>query len=147
MKFRGITRRITMLLAASAAIADVVAEPNPLFIVPSVFDSTVAPAVASAVRRVSEAEGQRGAIALLVSNAAIERPWSLQQITGEAETPAVKLNGQFHVVKAVAHGLRDRIPLQKLAALVKHQQRVVGPGHRPKGSSPHWIGHTSDQGG
>ena len=31
-------------------------EPNPLFIVPSVFDSTVSPAVASAVRRVSEAE-------------------------------------------------------------------------------------------
>jgi malate dehydrogenase (oxaloacetate-decarboxylating) len=51
---RGITD--AMLLAASAAIADVVAEPNPLFIVPSVFDSTVAPAVASAVRRVSEAE-------------------------------------------------------------------------------------------
>ena len=51
---RGITD--AMLLAASAAIADVVAEPNPLFIVPSVFDSTVSPAVASAVRRVSEAE-------------------------------------------------------------------------------------------
>jgi malate dehydrogenase (oxaloacetate-decarboxylating) len=51
---RGITDG--MLLAASAAIADVVTEPNPLFIVPSVFDSTVAPAVASAVRRVSEAE-------------------------------------------------------------------------------------------
>jgi malate dehydrogenase (oxaloacetate-decarboxylating) len=51
---RGITD--AMLLAASAAIADVVTEPNPLFIVPSVFDSTVSPAVASAVRRVSEAE-------------------------------------------------------------------------------------------
>jgi malate dehydrogenase (oxaloacetate-decarboxylating) len=51
---RGITD--AMLLAASAAIADVVAEPNPLFIVPSVFDGTVAPAVASAVRRVSEDE-------------------------------------------------------------------------------------------
>ena len=36
---RGITD--DMLLAASAAIADVVAEPNPLFIVPSVFDATV----------------------------------------------------------------------------------------------------------
>ncbi|WP_018332369.1 NAD-dependent malic enzyme [Actinomycetospora chiangmaiensis] len=61
--FRGLldaqARTITdaMLLAASAAIADVVAEPNPLFIVPSVFDSTVSPAVASAVRKVSEAEG------------------------------------------------------------------------------------------
>ncbi|MDL5157544.1 NAD-dependent malic enzyme [Actinomycetospora termitidis] len=50
---RGITD--AMLLAASAAIADVVAEPNPLFIVPSVFDSTVSPAVASAVRKVAEA--------------------------------------------------------------------------------------------
>ncbi|WP_214365874.1 NAD-dependent malic enzyme [Pseudonocardia sp. H11422] len=39
-----------MLLAASAAIADVVSEPNPSFIVPSVFDSAVAPAVAEAVR-------------------------------------------------------------------------------------------------
>ncbi|GAA4819997.1 NAD-dependent malic enzyme [Actinomycetospora corticicola] len=61
--FRGLldaqARTITdaMLLAASAAIADVVAEPNPLFIVPSVFDSTVSPAVASAVRKVSEARG------------------------------------------------------------------------------------------
>jgi malate dehydrogenase (oxaloacetate-decarboxylating) len=43
-----------MLLAAAAAIADVVAEPNPLFIVPSVFDSTVSPAVAGAVRKVAE---------------------------------------------------------------------------------------------
>jgi malate dehydrogenase (oxaloacetate-decarboxylating) len=43
-----------MLLAAAAAIADVVAEPNPLFIVPSVFDSTVATAVAAAVRKVAE---------------------------------------------------------------------------------------------
>ncbi|MCW0212833.1 MAG: NAD-dependent malic enzyme [Pseudonocardia sp.] len=39
-----------MLLAASAAIADVVTEPNASFIVPSVFDSSVAPAVAEAVR-------------------------------------------------------------------------------------------------
>ncbi|MEJ2861210.1 NAD-dependent malic enzyme [Actinomycetospora flava] len=45
-----------MLLAAAAAIADVVAEPNPLFIVPSVFDSTVATAVASAVRKVAESD-------------------------------------------------------------------------------------------
>ncbi|GLZ45676.1 malate dehydrogenase [Actinomycetospora sp. NBRC 106375] len=43
-----------MLLAAAAAIADVVSEPNPLFIVPSVFDSTVATAVAAAVRKVAE---------------------------------------------------------------------------------------------
>ena len=33
-----------------AAIADVVPEPNPSFIVPSVFDAAVAPAVAEAVR-------------------------------------------------------------------------------------------------
>jgi malate dehydrogenase (oxaloacetate-decarboxylating) len=49
---RGITD--DMMLAASAAVADVVAEPNPLFIVPSVFDSSVAPAVAAAVRKVAE---------------------------------------------------------------------------------------------
>ena len=55
--FRGLldaqARDITdaMLLAASAAIADVVAEPNPSFIVPSVFDATVAPAVAEAVKQ------------------------------------------------------------------------------------------------
>jgi malate dehydrogenase (oxaloacetate-decarboxylating) len=55
--FRGLldahARDITdaMLLAASAAIADVVTEPNPSFIVPSVFDSSVAPAVAEAVRQ------------------------------------------------------------------------------------------------
>ncbi|WP_300011861.1 NAD-dependent malic enzyme [Pseudonocardia sp.] len=54
--FRGLldaqARDITdaMLLAASAAIADVVPEPNASFIVPSVFDATVAPAVAEAVR-------------------------------------------------------------------------------------------------
>jgi malate dehydrogenase (oxaloacetate-decarboxylating) len=42
-----------MLLAASAAIADVVAEPNRSFIVPSVFDPAVAPAVAEAVRGAS----------------------------------------------------------------------------------------------
>jgi len=54
--FRGLldaqARDITdaMLLAASHAIADVVAEPNPSFIVPSVFDAAVAPAVAEAVR-------------------------------------------------------------------------------------------------
>ncbi|MHA6794925.1 malic enzyme-like NAD(P)-binding protein [Pseudonocardia bannensis] len=43
-----------MLLAASAAIADVVTEPNPSFIVPSVFDSAVAPAVAEAVRAAAQ---------------------------------------------------------------------------------------------
>ena len=54
--FRGLldaqARDITdaMLIAASHAIADVVTEPNPSFIVPSVFDSAVAPAVAEAVR-------------------------------------------------------------------------------------------------
>ena len=42
-----------MLLAAAAAIADVVPEPNPSFIVPSVFDAAVAPAVAEAVRHAS----------------------------------------------------------------------------------------------
>ena len=41
------------LLAAAAAIANVVTEPNPSFIVPSVFDAAVAPAVAEAVRRVA----------------------------------------------------------------------------------------------
>ncbi|GEL19074.1 NAD-dependent malic enzyme [Pseudonocardia asaccharolytica] len=44
-----------MLLAASAAIADVVAEPNPSFIVPSVFDAAVVPAVAAAVRTAASA--------------------------------------------------------------------------------------------
>ena len=54
--FRGLldagAREITdgMLVAAAAAIADVVAEPNASFIVPSVFDTSVAPAVAAAVR-------------------------------------------------------------------------------------------------
>jgi malate dehydrogenase (oxaloacetate-decarboxylating) len=54
--FRGLldahARDITdaMLLAASTAIADVVEEPNPSFIVPSVFDPAVAKAVAAAVR-------------------------------------------------------------------------------------------------
>ncbi|MFC4944597.1 NAD-dependent malic enzyme [Pseudonocardia sp. GCM10023141] len=54
--FRGLldaqARDITdeMLLAAAAAIADVVPEPNASFIVPSVFDNAVAPAVAEAVR-------------------------------------------------------------------------------------------------
>jgi malate dehydrogenase (oxaloacetate-decarboxylating) len=58
--FRGLldahARDITdeMLLAASAAIADVVTEPNPSFIVPSVFDAAVAPAVAEAVREATE---------------------------------------------------------------------------------------------
>ncbi len=54
--FRGLldaqARDITdeMMLAAAAAIADVVPEPNPSFIVPSVFDASVAPAVADAVK-------------------------------------------------------------------------------------------------
>ncbi|MHA6625559.1 malic enzyme-like NAD(P)-binding protein [Pseudonocardia sichuanensis] len=58
--FRGLldaqARDITdaMLLAAAAAIADVVTEPNPSFIVPSVFDASVAPAVAEAVREATK---------------------------------------------------------------------------------------------
>jgi malate dehydrogenase (oxaloacetate-decarboxylating) len=58
--FRGLldaqARDITdaMLLAAAHAIADVVTEPNPSFIVPSVFDVAVAPAVAEAVREATK---------------------------------------------------------------------------------------------
>jgi malate dehydrogenase (oxaloacetate-decarboxylating) len=58
--FRGLldaqARDITdaMLLAAAKAIADVVPEPNPSFIVPSVFDATVASAVAEAVREATK---------------------------------------------------------------------------------------------
>ena len=58
--FRGLldagARDITdgMLVAASAAIADVVDEPNASFIIPSVFDTAVAPAVAAAVRSAAE---------------------------------------------------------------------------------------------
>jgi malate dehydrogenase (oxaloacetate-decarboxylating) len=61
--FRGLldaqARDITdaMLLAASAAIADVVAEPNPSVIVPSVFDPAVAKAVAEAVRGAARVVG------------------------------------------------------------------------------------------
>jgi len=45
-----------MLIAAARAIADTLspAELNPTFIVPSVFDPGVAPAVAAAVRAVAE---------------------------------------------------------------------------------------------
>jgi malate dehydrogenase (oxaloacetate-decarboxylating) len=64
---RGITD--DMLLAASAAIADVVSEPNPLFIVPSVFDATVATAVANAVRKVAERAREQGARAVDVGEA------------------------------------------------------------------------------
>jgi malate dehydrogenase (oxaloacetate-decarboxylating) len=59
--FRGLldaqARDITdaMLLAASTALADVVEEPNPSFIVPSVFDPAVAKAVADAVRGAARA--------------------------------------------------------------------------------------------
>jgi malate dehydrogenase (oxaloacetate-decarboxylating) len=44
-----------MMIAAAKAIADVVAEDrlNPSYIVPSVFDASVAPAVAAAIRDVS----------------------------------------------------------------------------------------------
>jgi len=48
-----------MLIAAATAIADTVKpeELNPTYIVPSVFDATVAPAVAAAVRAVATAKG------------------------------------------------------------------------------------------
>lgn len=44
-----------MMIAAAAAIADVVTaeQLNPYFIVPSVFDPTVAPAVAAVVKPVA----------------------------------------------------------------------------------------------
>ena len=51
-----------MMLAASAAIADVVAEPNPSFIVPSVFDTTVAPAVAEALRTAAGKQTRKGEV-------------------------------------------------------------------------------------
>jgi malate dehydrogenase (oxaloacetate-decarboxylating) len=49
-----------MMIAAAKAIADVVTpeELNPSFIVPSVFDSTVAPAVAAAVSPVASDPNQ-----------------------------------------------------------------------------------------
>jgi malate dehydrogenase (oxaloacetate-decarboxylating) len=60
--FRGLldaqARDITdaMMLAASAAIAEVVAEPNPSFIIPSVFDATLAKTVAEAVQKAATAK-------------------------------------------------------------------------------------------
>ncbi|MDN5920226.1 MAG: NAD-dependent malic enzyme, partial [Pseudonocardia sp.] len=51
-----------MMLAASAAIAGVVAEPNPSFIVPSVFDTTVAPAVAEALRTAAGKQARKGSV-------------------------------------------------------------------------------------
>jgi len=51
-----------MLLAASAAIANVVAEPNASFIVPSVFDPSVAPAVADAVRHAAQQDAEAGEV-------------------------------------------------------------------------------------
>jgi malate dehydrogenase (oxaloacetate-decarboxylating) len=53
-----------MLLAAAAAIADVVPEPNASFIVPSVFDQSVAHAVAEAVRRAAREAAQAGEVAV-----------------------------------------------------------------------------------
>jgi malate dehydrogenase (oxaloacetate-decarboxylating) len=52
-----------MALAAARAIADAVGEEklNPTVIVPSVFDSRVAPAVASAVRAAARGEPAPGA--------------------------------------------------------------------------------------
>ncbi len=61
--FRGLldaqARIITdeMLRAAAAAIASVVTDPNPSFIVPSVFDLSVATEVARAVREAARAQG------------------------------------------------------------------------------------------
>jgi malate dehydrogenase (oxaloacetate-decarboxylating) len=61
--FRGLldaqARVITddMLRAAAAAVASVVSDPNPSFIVPSVFDLSVATEVARAVRETARAEG------------------------------------------------------------------------------------------
>ena len=52
----------SMLLAASEAIADVVVEPNPSFIVPSVFDHSVAPAVADAVRHAAQQAAAAGEV-------------------------------------------------------------------------------------
>lgn len=51
-----------MLLAAAAAIADVVHEPNASFIVPSVFDHSVAPAVAEAVRNAAQEAARAGEV-------------------------------------------------------------------------------------
>jgi malate dehydrogenase (oxaloacetate-decarboxylating) len=51
-----------MMLAAAEAIADVVAEPNPSFIVPSVFDQSVAPAVAEALRTAASKQARRGEV-------------------------------------------------------------------------------------
>ncbi|MEO6142352.1 MAG: malic enzyme-like NAD(P)-binding protein, partial [Dermatophilaceae bacterium] len=53
-----------MLIAAAKAIADTVKadELNPSYIVPSVFDASVAPAVAAAVRAVSIPAGRAPAI-------------------------------------------------------------------------------------
>ena len=50
-----------MLIAAAKAIADTVKadELNPSYIVPSVFDASVAPAVAAAVRAVAAPEGRQ----------------------------------------------------------------------------------------
>jgi malate dehydrogenase (oxaloacetate-decarboxylating) len=65
--FRGLldaqARDITdaMMLAASAAIAGVVTEPNPSFIIPSVFDPTLATTVAEAVREAASAEAAKAA--------------------------------------------------------------------------------------
>jgi malate dehydrogenase (oxaloacetate-decarboxylating) len=89
--FRGLldahARDITdaMLLAAAAAIANVVSEPNPSFIVPSVFDASVAPAVAEAVRRAatrSEPGTAAGADSGLDYDAAVPRLPAPQTLPG-----------------------------------------------------------------
>jgi malate dehydrogenase (oxaloacetate-decarboxylating) len=53
-----------MMIAAANAIADVVAADrlNPSYIVPSVFDASVAPAVAAAIRNVTGAASRTKAI-------------------------------------------------------------------------------------
>ena len=51
-----------MMLAAAEAIANVVAEPNPSFIVPSVFDQSVAPAVAEALRAAAAKQAREGEV-------------------------------------------------------------------------------------
>jgi malate dehydrogenase (oxaloacetate-decarboxylating) len=77
--FRGLldagARDITdgMMVAASAAIADVVAEPNASFIIPSVFDTSVAPAVAAAVRQAAE-QHLDPASAVAEADEAVEEP-------------------------------------------------------------------------